>query len=181
MNLYGRGVRLEEQVVLDRLLDDAFAPGRSRRVPISAARVRARVAWQREAPESRGWRAVAWLGRLGETSLAVGMTALLFAGSLGGVGGQTEFLQPERGSEYVVRVVVPVDDSRLVRLLRLGLVAPGTDDVDAATVPTREADEGEPVITVRERGGLLRRTTVPTPGDDDEPVNTVRERGGLLR
>jgi len=108
------------------------------------------------------------------------MTALLFAGSLGGVGGQTDFVQPERGSEDVVRVAVPLDDSRLVRLLRLGLAAPGTDDVDAATVPTREANDGEPVISVGERGGPLRRTTVPL-RDDDEPVNTVRERGGLLR
>ncbi len=182
MSLLRRAVPLEEQIVLDRLLDDAFAPARSRTVTISAARVRARVAWEREAPVSARWRAVALLGRLGDGSLALGMTAILFAGSLGAVGGRTESVQPEHGSEYMVRVRAPLDDSTFLRLLRLGRAALLSDDNGRATALRPPEDEAESVMTIRERQGLRRSATAPRPSaDDGEPVITVRERQGLRR
>lgn len=157
MSTRSHGLPLEEQLDLDRLFDEAFASGRSRTAPISAARVRARVAWDRPQPASAGWRGVALLGRLGESSLALGLTAVLFVGALGGVTGQTETVQPEQGGEFVVRVSAPLDDTRFLRLLRIGRSAPVADDVDPATAPPAVvADEGEPIAAVRERQGLLR-------------------------
>jgi hypothetical protein len=147
-------VPLEDQVVLDRLLDDAFAPGRSRTVPISAARVRARVAWER--PVDGGLRGLALFGRLAETSLAIGMTALLFTATLGGVAPTTETVQPEGGSEYVVRVSAPLDDMRFLRLLRIGRTAPVADDVDPATALRPDPTPDEPDDALPERQGLLR-------------------------
>lgn len=157
MSARGRGVSLEEQLELDRILDEAFAPGRARKAPIAAARVRARVSWDRPKPVSAGWRGVAILGRLGESSLALGMTVVIFVGALGGVTGQTETVQPEHGSEYVVRVSVPLDESRFLRLLRIGRAAPVADDVDPATaLPVAADDSGEPISAVAQRQGLLR-------------------------
>ena len=157
MSARGRGVSLEDQLQLDRILDDAFAPGRARKAPIAAARVRARVVWDRPQPVSAGWRGVAILGRLGESSLALGMSVVIFVGALGGVTGHTETVQPEQGSEYVVRVSVPLDESRFLRLLRIGRAAPVADNVDPATaLAAAEADEGESIAALRERQGLLR-------------------------
>ena len=178
MSLGRHGLPLEEQLDLDRLYDEAFEPGRSRRAPISAARVRARVAWDRPQPASAGWRSVALLGRLSESSLALGMTVILFVGALGGVTGQTETVPPEQRSELVVRVSAPMDETRFfrllrlgrsapvadnvhpvdeMRLLRLGRSAPVADNVDPATaLPAVIAEEGEPSAGVRERQGLLR-------------------------
>jgi len=157
MTLRQRGLPLAEQLDLDRLLDQAFAAGRSRKAPISAARVRARIAWDRPQPASPGWRAVGLLGRLSESSVALGMTAMLFVGALGGVGGQTETVQPEQGGEFVVRVSTPLDESRFLRLLRIGRSAPVADNVDPATaLPAVESDEGESLAVLRERQGLLR-------------------------
>ena len=152
-----RGLPLEEQLDLDRLFDDAFAPGRARTAPISAARVRARLAWDRPPQANAGWRGVALLARLSESSLALGMTAILFVGALGGVAGQSETVQPEQGGEFVVRVSSPIDESRFLRLLRIGRTAPVADDVDPATaLPAVVADEGEQAAVLRERQGLLR-------------------------
>ena len=157
MSLSRHGLPLEEQLDLDRILDDAFARGRARTTPIAAARVRARVAWDRPQPASAGWRGVALLGRLSESSLALGMTAILFVGALGGVTGQTETVQPERGGEFVVRVSTPLDESRFLRLLRIGRTAPVADNVDPATALRVVADDdGEPISAVAQRQGLLR-------------------------
>lgn len=157
MSARGRGLSLEEQLDLDRVLADAFAPGRARKAPIAAARVRARVSWDRPQPVSPGWRGVALLGRLGESSLALGMTVVIFVGAMGGVTGQTETVQPEQGSEYVVRVSVPLDESRFLRLLRIGRAAPVADNVDPATALARdETEDGESLAMLRERQGLLR-------------------------
>ena len=157
MSLSRHGLPLEEQLDLDRILDDAFARGRARTAPIAAARVRARVAWDRPQPASPGWRAIALLGRLSESSLALGMTAILFVGALGGVTGQTETVQPEQGGEFVVRVSTPLDESRFLRLLRIGRTAPVADDVDPATaLPAVVTDDGEPISAVVQRQGLLR-------------------------
>ena len=157
MSARGRGLSLGDQLELDRILDDAFAPGRARTAPIAAARARARVSWDRPQPASAGWRGVAILGRLGESSLALGMTVVIFAGALGGATGQTETVQPEQGSDYVVRVSVPLDESRFLRLLRIGRAAPVADDVDPATALRAAADDdGEPLSTEVQRQGLLR-------------------------
>ena len=157
MSTRGRGLSLEDQLQLDRILDDAFAPARARRAPIAAARVRARVSWDRPQPVSAGWRGVALLGRLGESSLALGMGVVIFVGALGGVTGQTETVQPEQGSEYVVRVSVPLDESRFLRLLRIGRAAPVADNVDPATaLAAAETDDGEAISAVLQRQGLLR-------------------------
>lgn len=152
-----RGLPLEEQLRLDALLDEAFAPGRGRRAAVGAARVRARVAWDRPQPAPARWRGIALLGRLGEGSLALGMTAMLFAGALGDVGAQTETVQPEHGGEFVVRVTAPLDESRFLRLLRIGRAAPVADDVDPATALQADAvDDGDAQPAVRDRQGLLR-------------------------
>lgn len=156
MSLFRRPLPLEEQVLLDRVLDDAFAPMRARTATIGAARVRARVAWDRPAPVGAGWRGVALLGRLGETSLALGATALIFVGTLGGVGTGHETVQPEAGGEYVVRVSAPLDEARFFRLVRIGWVAPAADDVDPATALRPEADDARPSASARELQGLLR-------------------------
>lgn len=157
MSSRSHGLPLEEQLDLDRLLDEAFASGRLRTAPVAAARVRARVAWDRPRPATAGWRGVALLGRLSESSLALGMTAVLFVGALGGVTAQTETVQTQQGGEFVVRVSAPLDDTRFLRLLRIGRSAPVADDVDPATaLPAVVADDGETVATVRERQGLLR-------------------------
>ena len=157
MSASRHGLPLEEQLDLDRILDDAFARGRARTAPIAAARVRARVAWDRPTPVSTGWRGIALLGRLGESSLALGMTAILFVGALGGVTDQTQTVQPEHGGEFVVRVSTPLDESRFLRLLRIGRTAPVADNVDPATaLPAVTDDDGEPISTVAQRQGLLR-------------------------
>ncbi|HEX4744567.1 MAG TPA: hypothetical protein VFW12_07850 [Candidatus Limnocylindria bacterium] len=157
MSASRHGLPLEEQLDLDRLLDEAFARGRARTAPIGAARVRARVAWDRPRPASPGWRGIALLGRLSEGSLALGMTAILFVGALGGVTGQTETVQPERGGEFVVRVSTPLDESRFLRLLRIGRTAPVADNVDPATaLPVVGDDDGEQLSAVAQRQGLLR-------------------------
>jgi len=154
MSLLRRAVPLEDQVALDRLLDDAFAPGRTRTTGISAARVRARVAWERDVPVSRGWRAVSVLGRLGEASLGLGLTAILFVGSLGSVGAQPETIQPERGAGFMVRISAPLDESRFLRLLRLGHAAPVMDDLDPTIALALPVDD-DPVAP-RGRQGPLR-------------------------
>lgn len=157
MSLGRKGLPLEDQIDLDRLLDEAFAPARSRTTPVSAARVRARVVWDRPQPVSAGWRGIALLGRLGESSLAVGLTAVLFVGALGGVTSQTETIQTEQGGEFTVRVSAPLDDMRFLRLLRIGRIAPVADNVDPATaLPAAASDDGEPVAALRELQGLLR-------------------------
>ena len=156
MSLLRRSVPLEDRIELDRVLDDAFAPARSRTAAISAARVRARVAWEREVPVSRGWRAVSLLGRVGEASLGLGMAAILFAGSLGGVGEPTGSVEPARDTEFVARITAPLDDSRFLRLLRLGFSAPLFDDVDPATALKPLLLDDDHLLAQRERLGLLR-------------------------
>ncbi len=152
-----RGLSLEEQLALGCLLDEAFAPARSRRAPVGAARVRARVAWDRPRPPGAGWRGVALLGRLGEGSLALGLTAVLFVGALGGVTERTESLQSEAGSEFVARVSAPLDEARFLRLLRLGRSAPVTDYLDAGIpLSAAVAEDSDPVSTAHERQGLIR-------------------------
>lgn len=160
MSLLRRSLPLEDRIELDRLLDDAFAPARSRSADISAARVRARVAWDREVPVGPGWRAVSLLGRLGEGSLGLGVAAMLFVGSLGGAGEPTGSVPLDRGSDFIVRVSAPLDESRFLRGLRLGRSAQVGDVLDATrTLPANEsepAEDVEPGRTTGEQQGPLR-------------------------
>lgn len=176
MSLLRRAVPLEDQISLDGLLDDAFATGRTRMTGISAARVRARVAWERDVPVSRGWRAVGLLGRLGETSLAVGMAAILLTGSLGTVGGQTESVRPQSGGDHLARARAPLDDSTFLRLLRLGRAALLIDDDGRGTVLRPPEDEAESVVTIRERHKLPAAPAPRPLADDGGPLITVGER-----
>lgn len=77
----GADLPLEEQIGLDRLLDDAFAPGRRRHRSISAARVRARVAWDRPAEPTRLATGIALLSRMGQVPAALVLIAALAVGS----------------------------------------------------------------------------------------------------
>ena len=176
MSLLRRSIPLEDRIELDRLLDDAFAPGRSRTATLSPARVRARVAWEREAPASRGWRAVALLGRLGEGSLALGLTAILLAGSVGGVGGVTESLEPEPVGGSVSIVRAPLDEPGFLRLLRLGAPVPGPD-LGRASAIRLVGDQATSVFTVRDReaGGDVGPGPAGPAGDGGD------ERQGLIR
>lgn len=170
-----RGPSLEERLLLDRVLDDAFAPGRSRTARLSPARVRARVAWEREAPPPPGWRALALLGRLGESSLALGMTALLFTASFGGLGGGTESVQPERGGESVLIVRAPLDEPGFLRLLRLGAPVPGPD-LGRVSAFRLAGDQATSVFTVRDRDGRREAAEPAGPAGDGGD-----ERQGLIR
>lgn len=177
MSLFRRAVTLEEQIVLDHLLDDAFAPARARTVPLSAARVRARIAWERRPPVSRGWRAVALLGRLGEVSLGFGVSAMFFAGTLGGLAAPAEPLS--RQPAHAIRITAEHDESRLLRLLRLGHKVAVIDDFDPASAFAPRADEGGLVRLIREQGRLIAaapRSSAHVEDEDTlETVPIVRE------
>jgi hypothetical protein len=159
MRLTRGSVTLEDQITLDRALDLAFVRGRSRSAPLSAARVRARVAWVRPAPVSAGWRGVTLLGRLGESSLALGLTAILFVGVAGGV---TKTPAPAdagpAAAEARPRVTAPLEGARFLRWVRIGRSAPLNDSLDASTVAVpraAEAPEPEPA-SVSEQQRRLR-------------------------
>ena len=82
--LRARHVDFAEQLRLEAALEEAFAPLRERRAHISPARVRAALRWERQPQPARPlWRGVALAGRLAETSLAAGMTAMLLVATLG--------------------------------------------------------------------------------------------------
>lgn len=171
MSLFRRAVTLEEQIALDRLLDDAFTPVRSRTVPLSAARVRARIAWEREPPVSRGWRAVALVGRLGELSLGLGVSAMLFAGALGGLAVPAEPLPRQAG--HVVRITAELDESRVLRLLRLGRRVAIIDDFDPASALAPGADEGGLVRLIREQGRLIAAGPRSSAHPDEDVLETL--------
>jgi len=73
-------VRLDEQLPLDAVLDEAFVPLRARTSPVGPARVRAAVRWA--APEPRPLRGLALLGRLSELGVAAAIAAFLFTGAV---------------------------------------------------------------------------------------------------
>lgn len=171
MRLFRRAVTPEERIVLDRLLDDAFAPARARTVPLSAARVRARLAWERQPPVSPGWRAVALLGRLGEVSLGLGVSAMLFAGALGGLATPAEPLPRQAG--HVVRITAELDESKLLRLLRLGRKVAVIDDFDPASALAPGAEEGGLVRLIREQGRLIAASPRSSAHADEDVLETL--------
>lgn len=71
---------LDDRLLMDAALEEAFAPLRSRTSTVGATRVRAAVRWTR--PEPRPVRGVALIGRIGELSLAAVVSAFLFGASI---------------------------------------------------------------------------------------------------
>lgn len=156
--IFRRRLSLAEETALEAALDRAFATAREGSTVLSPARVRARVAWDRPRPPAAGWRGVLLLGRVAESSLAVGLTAMLFVATLGGLDARTETVQVEESGDFVVRVTAPLDDSRFLRLVRLGRAAPLVDDIDPAISPAAlqlANAETEPALP-RELSQLLR-------------------------
>jgi hypothetical protein len=83
MRLFGQApLPLEQRMLLDAALEDAFAPLRARTANIGPARVRAAVRWS--AAEPRRSR-LALLGRVSELTIAAAFSAFLFAGSVASV------------------------------------------------------------------------------------------------
>lgn len=153
-----RRLSLSDEIALDAALGRAFAPARDGTTVLSPARVRARVAWDRPRPPAAGWRGILLLGRVAESSLAVGLTAMLFVATLGGLDARTETVQVEESGDFVVRVTAPLDDTRFLRLVRLGRAAPLVDDIDPAISPAAlqlASAEAEPPPS-RELSQLLR-------------------------
>jgi len=84
MRLFGPApLSLDERLLLDAALDDAFAPLRGRSANIGAARIRASVRWT--AAEPRRLRGLALLTRVSELTVAAAISAFLFAGSVASV------------------------------------------------------------------------------------------------
>ena len=84
MKLFGPvRLALEDRLVVDAALDEAFAPLRHRTTTIGAARVRAAARWTRPTPTPL--RGLALLARIGELSMAAAISAFLFGASLAAV------------------------------------------------------------------------------------------------
>jgi hypothetical protein len=84
MRLFGTTpLPLDQRLPLDGLLDDAFAPLRSRTAAVGPARVRAAVRWS--PPEPPALRGYALFVRISEFSVAAAISAFLFAGSVASV------------------------------------------------------------------------------------------------
>lgn len=130
---FGRELPLEEQIGLDRLLDEAFAPGRRRRAPIAAARVRARVAWERPQELGPAGRGIALLGRMGQAPAAL---AIILALSVGSAGEPEPVV--EEGSSIPVTIARSVareiDDFRL-RRFRVAAPPAAHDMLDPQSLP----------------------------------------------
>ena len=131
---------LPERLEVERALENALAPLRLRRAPVSALRVRAAVRWGRGAPPE----AVRWSGalaRLSELSLAVGMSAMVFVGAFSSAvpacrtpsaASLDEAFDPALSP--VPRVTAPLDDERYIRWLRLDRYVPLQDWLDPSVV-----------------------------------------------
>lgn len=136
---------LAERLSVERALEVAFAAYRRRRTAVSPARVRAAVRWDRSAAEhSAGWRGVAFVGRLAELPLAVGMTALFLVASLGGVVEAPAIVDDAANASAQVHVTARLEGERLLRWFRIGRAAAIVDVIDPALgVPRRETAEDE--------------------------------------
>ncbi|MGH2450994.1 MAG: hypothetical protein ACRDGE_06960 [Candidatus Limnocylindria bacterium] len=121
-----------EQLRLEAALDEAFAPIRERRTNLSPARVRAALRWEprlREAPPV--WRGVALAGRLAESSLAVGLTALIFVATLGPLADPETRPASQLGPGVVQILDQAVDEHRArMQSLRVYRPAPIVDVLD---------------------------------------------------
>lgn len=151
---FERPLPLRERLQMEAALDAAYGPLRRKRTNISAARVRAAVRWHRaEEPALPRWR---WVSHLAEVTLAAGVTAFIFTGTIGPIGLpvriQADMLQapqifddaPPVPGFIGPRVTAPLGDGqRWIRWLRLDRVVPMEDDLDPTVVPlARDADQG---------------------------------------
>lgn len=95
MTRFGRSrIPLEDRLLVDAALTEAFAPLRLRTANISAARVRAAVRWSRPAgPRLRG---LALVARISELSVAAAISALLFGSTLAAVSSSPAPLEVSR-------------------------------------------------------------------------------------
>lgn len=105
MRLFGRPrLALDDRLVVDAALDEAFAPLRATTANISAARVRAAVRWSR--PEPARLAGIALLARIGEVSMAAVISALVFSGTLASLSAVPEMpdisREPARSGEWVL-------------------------------------------------------------------------------
>ncbi|MGH2499453.1 MAG: hypothetical protein ACRDF0_05105 [Candidatus Limnocylindria bacterium] len=151
MRFFRQGrLSLAEQLEVERLLDEAYAPYEACRAPLSAARVRAAVRWEvdRPAPPPR-WSLVSLAGRLSETSLAAGLAALLLAGSFAGLESAAA-PEPAAAAGALARVDVPQTDARYLRWVRIGRYAPLNDALDPLLGLSRfqSRDDGAPPTIV---------------------------------
>jgi hypothetical protein len=81
MRLFGPArLALEDRLVVDAALDEAFAPLRAQTANIGAARVRAAVRWS--PPEPARLRGFPLLARIGELSMVAVISAFVFSASL---------------------------------------------------------------------------------------------------
>ena len=145
MRLGPSRLTLVERLSVERAVEAAFAAYRARRTVVSPARVRAAVRWDRSAPEpSPAWRGALLLGRLAETGLAVGMTALFLTASLGGVVEAPAIVDEASEGATGVHVSARLEGERLLRWFRIGRAAAIVDVIDPALgVPRRETGEDD--------------------------------------
>lgn len=131
-----RPLGLAERQELGSVLEDAYAPLRSRRAELSPLRVRAAVRWGRGAPAT----AVGWsrtVSRLSELSVAVGMSVMVFvaAFSPSPVRSTGPVVDEARDPAYAVpRVTAPLEDAQYIRWLRLDRYVPVQDWLDPSVV-----------------------------------------------
>lgn len=90
MNLLGSTpLPLDDRLAVDALLDEAFAPLRTRTTTIGPARVRAAVRWSPAEP--RGVRGAALLARVSQLTLAAAISAFVFTGSVASLVAEPSF------------------------------------------------------------------------------------------
>ncbi len=147
---------LTEQLELEDLVVDAFGPLRARRTTVSPARVRAVVRWQHEAEPAR-LRGFALFSRLAESSLALALTAFVFAGSVGAPARPSQDISVEPGADGAeprVHVSRPLDDEAFIRWVRIGRSGRIFDDLDpSGGVQQVHADDGAAPAVITERRG----------------------------
>lgn len=155
MKIRPRG--LAERLEIGSIVEDAYAPLRSRRAELSPLRVRAAVRWGRGAPPS----AARWsrtVSRLSELSVAVGMSVMVFVAAFSPSPARSVVpaVDEARDPAYAVpRVTVPLEDAQYIRWLRLDRYVPVQDWLDPTVV----------------RAGAARgpRLELPAPTTPNEP------------
>lgn len=155
-----RPLTLEERLRCDAALASAFAPLRGRGTNVSPARVRAAVRWGLgDGPTALPWSAP--IARLGELAAAVGMSALLFAATLGDIAHTSvvhETADVEVRALQSVRVTEPLEGARYIRWLRIDRDAPMEDRLDPSIPPARAAAEPDaPPTVLQTRAATIAR------------------------
>ncbi|HET8569599.1 MAG TPA: hypothetical protein VFM93_11520 [Candidatus Limnocylindria bacterium] len=77
MRTLSRRLSLDEELALERVLDDAYAPLRARTVALSAARARAAARWDRY-PEPGPEPLLAFVPRIAQSAVTAAVLALVF-------------------------------------------------------------------------------------------------------